>query len=82
MAKRLQVLLDEDEYREIEALARGQRLSVSEWVRQTLRKARYSRPRKSKEDKLRAIAEASRHNHPTGDIEDILKEIEEGRNLT
>ena len=78
MTKRLQVLLDEEEYREIQAVARGQRLSVSEWVRLALRKARFDRPRATKEAKLRAIAEASRHQYPTADIEDMLKEIESG----
>ena len=31
--------------------------------------------------KLRAIAEASRHNFPTADIEVMLEEIERGRGL-
>ena len=81
MAKRLQVLLDEEEYREIQAVARGHRLSVSEWVRQALRKARFDRPRATKEAKLRAIAEAGRHQYPTADIDTMLAEIEAGRRL-
>ena len=78
MTKRLQVLLDEEEYREIQAVARGQRLSVSEWVRQALRKARFDRPRATKEAKLRAIAEAYSHQAPTADIDKMLAEIEAG----
>ena len=81
MTKRLQVLLDEEEYREIQAIARGQRLSVSEWVRLALQKARSDRPRATTEAKLRAIAEASRHQFPTADIDDMLAEIEAGRRL-
>ena len=81
MTKRLQVLLDEDEYRAIQAAARRQHLSVSEWVRQTLRKARYDRPRISKEDRLRAIAESGGHQYPTADIDTMLAEIEAGRRL-
>ena len=38
-------------------------------------------PRKSVEEKLRAIEEASRQNHPTADIDIMLREIEEGRML-
>ena len=33
------------------------------------------------ESKLRAISEASRHEFPTADIEDMLREIDEGRGI-
>ena len=36
----------------------------------------------SVEAKLRAIAEAARHEHPTADIEVMLREIEAGRRLS
>ena len=78
MAKRLQVLLDEDEYTEIEGLARRQRMTVAEWVRQTLHKARDDQSG-SVDAKLRAIADASRHQFPTADIETMLQEIEAGQ---
>ena len=80
MSKRLQVLLDEEEYLEIQGVARRQRVTVAEWVRQALRKARDDQPR-AVETKLRAIADASRHRFPTADVEDMLREIEEGRRL-
>ena len=35
-------------------------------------------PPKSIAEKLRAIKEASQHNHPTADIDVMLQEIEEG----
>ena len=78
MKKRLQVLLDEQEYGEILAAARRERVTVAEWVRRALRKAR-SDHRETVETKLRAIADASRHDFPTADIEDMLREIEAGR---
>ncbi len=78
MSKRLQVLLDEEEYREIQGVARRQRVTVAEWVRQALRQARTNHPG-TVDAKLRAIAEASRHEFPTADIEDMLREIEAGR---
>lgn len=81
MAKRLQVLMDEEEYREIQSVARGQRVTVAEWVRQTLRKARGEQTDRV-EAKLRAIAKAYRHRHPTADIDVMLEEIEVGRNLS
>ena len=80
MSKRLQILLDEEEYLEIQAVARDQQLSVAEWVRRTLRKARYD-PTDAVKAKLRAIAEASQHEFPTADIGTMLREIEEGRKL-
>lgn len=86
MSKRLQVLMDDAEYREIQSVARGQRVTVAEWVRQALRKARNvdsnsAKKRTPPEVKLRAIAEAYKHNHPTADIDQMLEEIEIGRNL-
>ena len=58
MAKRLQVLLDEEEYSEIQAVARRQRMTLAEWVRQALRKAKADDPA-TVETKLRAIADIS-----------------------
>ena len=37
---------------------------------------------KSVEAKLRAIEKASQYNFPTADIDVMLREIEEGRNLS
>ena len=78
MTKRLQVLLDEDEYQEIRDAARAQRMTVAEWVRQALRRSKPLSP-KAIETKLRAIREAARYNYPTADIDVMLREIEEGR---
>lgn len=44
MSKRLQVLLDEPEWREVQRAARAQRLTVAAWVRQALRAARNTEP--------------------------------------
>ena len=73
MSKRLQVLLYEDEYLEIQAIARRRRMIVSEWIRRALRKAMDDQPGTA-EAKLRAIAGASRHSFPTADIETMLGE--------
>ena len=80
MPKRLQVLLDEEEYLEIQGVARRQRVTVAEWVRQALRKARGDHPG-TVEAKLRAIADASRLQFPTADIEAMLREIEAEQRL-
>ena len=78
MPKRLQILLDEEEYKEIQRVARRQRMSLAEWVRQALRQAR-SGHAGSVEAKLRVIADASRHEFPTADMEVMLQEIEAGQ---
>ncbi len=78
MSKRLQVLLDEEEYQEIQCLAHRQQMTVAEWVQRTLRKAMNDHPG-TREAKLRAIADASQCQFPTADIDVMLREIEAGR---
>ena len=80
MTKRLEVLLDDEEYLEIQGVARSQRVTIEEWVRQALRQASGDQP-KPAEAKLRAIADASRHEFPTADIETMLREIETGHRM-
>ena len=77
MSKRLQVLFDNEEYLEIQAAARRSRMTVAEWVRQALRRARHDHPA-TVETKLAAVAEATRHEFPTADIDVMLREIEAG----
>lgn len=78
MSKRLQVVLDDAEYREIRQVARRHRMSVSEWVRQALRRARRSEPLKDADRKLDAVRAAVRHEFPTAEIDEMLAEIERG----
>jgi methylmalonyl-CoA mutase N-terminal domain/subunit len=78
MSKRLQVLFPEHEWREIKRLARAQHLTVAEWVRQALRAMRQQVPDESAERKLRAVRDAVRRSYPTGDITEMLAEIEHG----
>jgi len=78
MSKRLQVLLDEPELREIRRAARSQRITVAEWVRQALRAARRHESSADVDQKLAAIRAAARHEHPAGDIDQMNAEIERG----
>lgn len=75
------MLVPEDEYAEIQETARRCRLTVAEWVRQTMREAlgNISPPADPDAAKLRAIAEASQHEFPTADIDGMLLDIEAGR---
>ena len=81
MTKRLQVLLSEAEYLEIRQAAERERMSIAEWVRQALRGARRAESERVS-NKLRALADAVAHDFPTGDIEEILGDIEAGRTFT
>jgi hypothetical protein len=78
MAKRLQVILQDTEYREVQRSARSRRMSTAEWVRQALLHARLRESSGDVEKKLQAVREAARHNFPTADIETMLEEIERG----
>jgi hypothetical protein len=78
MSIRLQVVLSAAELREIQKAARRDRLTVSEWVRQTLREARRRQPGRDAGRKLQAIRAAASHAFPTADIDQMLAEIERG----
>jgi len=78
MAKRLQVILQDPEYREIQLVARSRQMSIAEWVRQALKLARRREPVGDVEKKIAAIRAAARHESPTADIDTMLAEIEQG----
>ena len=78
MTKRLQVLLDDPEWREIQRAARARRLTIAEWVRQALRAARRQQPTGDVDRKLEALRAAARHAFPTADIDQMLEDIERG----
>jgi len=78
MSKRLQVILQDSEYRQIRRMARSRHLSIAEWVRHALALARRQEPLGAGGKKLDVIRAASRHEYPTADIDRILEEIESG----
>jgi hypothetical protein len=78
MAKRLQVIFKDSEYREIQRVARSRRMSIAEWVRQALDLARRQEPLGSIGKKLETIQTATRHEYPVSDIDGMLGEIEAG----
>jgi len=78
MAKRLQVIVQDPEYRDIQRAARLRRMSIAEWVRQALVQARRSEPRREVTARLEVIRAAARMDFPTADIDRMLDEIERG----
>lgn len=78
MSKRLQVILDDAEWREIQRASRAQRLTVAAWVRDALRAARRREPLGDAAKKIDVVRAAARHAFPTADIEQMQSEIEQG----
>lgn len=78
MAKRLQVIVQDPEYRDIQRAARLRRMSIAEWVRQALVQARRNQPGREVASRLEVIRAAARMEFPTADISTMLEEIERG----
>jgi len=78
MTKRLQVLLDDEELKDFQRLARSRRMTTAEWVRRSLRAAREADAGADVGQKLAAIRRASEFSFPTAGIDTMLDEIERG----
>ena len=80
MTTRLQVLLDDDELKTIQRLARRDRLTTAEWVRRRLREGVAAGSRPDTASRLEAIHAAYRHGStaPAPAIDQMLAEIERG----
>jgi hypothetical protein len=78
MSKRLQVILRDPEYREIQKAARSRRMSIAEWVRQALALARRRESLTDIGKKLDVVRAAARHGFPAGEVDAMLADIESG----
>ncbi len=78
MTKRLQVLLDDEELADVRLAARKHHQSVAEWVRSALRQARATDADRSATEKLGIVRASTAHQFPSGAIEEMLDEIEQG----
>jgi hypothetical protein len=82
MSKRLQVVLADEELERYEQVAEALGLTVSEWVRQSLRTAERQVSTGDVERKLAAIRKAASYEYHQGrevDIDTMLAEAETGR---
>lgn len=80
MSKRLQVLLDEAELRDLRGVAQREGVPLSVWVRRVLREARRSQPKGEVDSKIKAVRSSLEHEFPVTDIDEMLAEIERGYN--
>lgn len=78
MSIRLQVVVENAELEAIRAAARDRGMTVSEWVRESLREARRRVSGGDAKRKLEAIRAADRHAYPTADIDQMVAEINRG----
>ncbi|RDI76132.1 hypothetical protein Gocc_0551 [Gaiella occulta] len=79
MSKRLQILLDERELRDIRRAANRAGQTVSEWARQAMRAhARAGGSNADPARKLAVIQSAAAHAFPTAEIDEMLAQIEAG----
>ena len=78
MGTRLQIVMSEAAA-SLRRVARRAGLTVSEWARRALRTARDAERGPSGAARLDALDRAPTCNHPTGDIDEMLADIERGR---
>jgi len=72
------VVIADAEFARLQQAAGAQGLTTSEWVRRVLRQAERELPTGDPDAKLAAIRTAARHAFPTGDIDEMLGDIERG----
>ena len=81
MSKRLQVIMPDDEYRAVADIARRQGKPLSRIVRDSLRRTVAEEQQLAPEQRIAAVLRFARFAGPTGDIDQLLAEIERGRGL-
>ena len=81
MSKRLQVMMPDDEYRAVADIARRQGKPLSRIVRDSLRRTVAEEQQVAPEQRIAAVLRFARFAGPTGDIDQLLSEIERGRTL-
>jgi len=74
----MQILLPDDEIEAFRSAADAQRMTLSDWVRSTLREAASSRSAAGPQERIVAIRAAASHAFPAPDIDRMLTEIEAG----
>ena len=74
LAKRAQVLLDEEQYKKLEQLARQKKVSVGALIREAIEKVYHL----GKKDRIQAVRKIAAMNLPVDEWEKMEKEIIEG----
>jgi hypothetical protein len=80
MSKRLQILLPDDEFKDVQRVSRRLKCSVAELVREGIRARLAAEVREPPEHRIARVMAFAKHTAPTCDIDQMLAEIESGRN--
>jgi hypothetical protein len=72
-------MVTDSEYEELKARADSDKVSIGEWVRRAIRRSSLESSVGRTDQKLAAIRRALDYQFPTGDIDTINRDIEEGR---
>lgn len=81
MSKRLQILIPEKDYRRLVHVSKQNDTTVSEWVRNCINIRMNHKTIEAPEKRLAKIMKYARYNGPSGSINQILKEIDQGTTL-
>jgi hypothetical protein len=79
MSKRLQIVMPDEEYRAVRRAARERGAPISRLVRDSLRRTLAEDQSRPPEERIAAVLRFARFDGPTGDIDQLLAEIEAGR---
>jgi hypothetical protein len=80
VSKRLQVILSDSEYRAVETAAARRGTPIASVVRESLRRYIEADFLEDPSARLASVLRFARFSGPTGDVEQLLEEIERGRN--
>ncbi len=81
MSKRLQVILPDNEYRALAEEASRRHEPVAQIVRESLRRTLAEVKEPTADQRIAAVLRFARFAGPTGDIDQLLDEIERGQRL-
>ena len=81
MSKRLQIIVPDNEYKLALSVTKSKKISMSELVRAGLREVTKKLSEPNKGDRLNHLLGLAVNSGPTGEIDDILEEINKSRNL-
>lgn len=82
MSRRVEVVVEVEEFREVQRAARLARMSVSGWVRSALRTGLEAAAAHATNRKLEVVRAAACHSFPAGEIGAMLAELESGHRFT
>ena len=80
MSKRLQILLPESEYKDVRRVSRHLNRTVADWVSEGIRARLVAENPEPPENRIARVMAFAKHSAPTCDIDQMLAEIESGRN--